>query len=65
MIREGFLEDGAVHAETYRLSGSEPTLGIAGTPGSGNSICKGQELSKDLATLGTVESREVGRDQNS
>lgn len=26
VVREGFLEDGVVRAETFRLSGSEPTL---------------------------------------
>lgn len=55
LTRKGFLEDGVFRAETYRLSGSEPTPETAGTAGKGNSMGNGHKLSKDLAALGKVE----------
>lgn len=45
MVRDSFLEDSVIQAETYRLSGSEPATGDSGIPGTGTRTCKGQELS--------------------
>lgn len=50
-----------VPAEASGFRGSEPTTGDrAGVPGRGNSTCKGQEMSENLAALGRVESRKAG-----
>lgn len=62
MIREDLGGESGL-SRTCRLNGSEPTArGRAGIPGRENSMCKGQELSEDLAALGRVQSRKVGRD---
>lgn len=51
-----------VPGETSRFRGSEPTTGDrADVPGRGNSTCKGQERSENLAALERVESRKAGR----
>lgn len=64
MIRKGFLEDGVVQAETYRLSGSEPKPEIEqALPAEGTPYVKARSLSKDLATLRREESREAGREE--
>lgn len=53
-----------VQAETYRLSGSEPKPETEqALPAEGTAYVKARSLSKDLATLGRVGSREVGRER--
>lgn len=64
MIRKGFLEDGVVQAEICRLSGSEPKPETEqALPAEETPCVKARSLSKDLATLGRVESREAGRER--